>query len=340
LAKRLAPDAGDGDSLALMIAGALEGHLAHPDLAGTALHLLASNDSGQAIGGLQSLTNSLLAALESAGAEISCGLETTDIVRRNGRMAGLRLADGAEIPARAIISTLDLKRTFLSLFPWNDLPRETSRRVASFRTNGSTARLLLALDSLPERPAFARSDIFTGPIHVAPDTQGFGPAYAAWRTDTVAEYLPITLRFTSVRDPRLCPMGAATLTATVDGVPARLFDGSWTHEKRDALRARVLNAIECVLPGTRARVRTCELMVPPDIEQALGCADGDLWGGEIAADQMLEFRPWFDCAAPRTPIKGLYLAGPSTTAGVLGTCVSGVFAARAVVNDFKVGHIK
>lgn len=336
----LVRDARDSDSLALSMASTLEGHLAHPDLAGSALHLLASEDSGQPVGGLQNLTNALLAATQIVGAEISCGLEVTDILRRDGRTNGLRLADGAEIAVRAIISTLDLKRTFLSLFAWNDLPAETSRRVRSFRMNGGTARLLFALDSLPERPAFAAADVFCGPIYVAPSVSGFGSAYAAWRTGIVAEHLPITLRFTSAKDPRLCPVGAATLMATVDGVPPRLFDDSWTHEKRDALRGQVLDAIECVLPGIKSRVRACELMVPPDIEQALGYTDGDLWGGEIAADQMLAFRPWLDCAAPRTPIEGLYLAGPSTTAGILATCASGVFAARAVAADFKAGRLK
>lgn len=340
LTNLLAPDAGDSDSLSLMMASALEGHLMHPELAGSALHLLATGGYGQSVGGLQGLTASLMAAMQSAGAEISCGLEVTDILRRDGRTVGLRLADGSEIAAGAILSTLDLKRTFLSLFAWNDLPGETSRRVASFRVHGGTARLLLALDSPPERPAFAGADAFAGPIHVAPATDGIGSAYALWRTGTIAEQLPITLRLTSLKDPRLCPIGAATLTATVDGVPTQLFDGSWTHEKRNALSGQVLEAIERVLPGTKARVRACELILPPDMEQALGCTDGDLWGGEIAADQMLAFRPGLSCAAPRTPIAGLYLAGPSTAAGLLATCASGVFAARAIVADFKAGRLK
>lgn len=337
-----ASDADDGDFQALTMASTLEGHLAHPDLAGNALHLLVPGygGSGQPVGGLQNLTDALLAAVRTAGAEITCGLEATDILWRDGRAAGLRLADGAEVAARAIISTLDLKRTFLSLFVWNKLSDDTSRRVASFRTNGSAARLLCALDGLPERPPFAAADVFAGPIHVAPSTDKFGSAYAAWRAGTVAKHLPITLRFASAKDPRLCPVGAATLTVTVDGVPARPFDGSWTYEKREILRGQVLNAIEQVLPGTKARLRACELVVPPDIEQALGSTDGDIWGGEIAADQMLAFRPWLDCAAPRTPIKGLYLAGPSTTAGVLATCASGVFAARAAMADVKAGRLK
>jgi phytoene dehydrogenase-like protein len=319
------------------MADALEGRMAHPDRAGSALHLLPGAGRGTITGGLQSLTDALAETAQTVSVDISSGLEVVDIRRRAGRIEGVRLADGSEIAARTIVSTLDLKRTFLSLFAWNELPQVLARRAASFRMGGGTARLLFALEALPELPRFADTSLLAGAIHIAPALGTFGKAFAAWSAGTVAKHLPVTIRFPSVNDPRLCPAGAATMTATVSGVPLRLFDGAWTHEKRDSLRRLVLNAIEQVLPGTVARVRACALLVPPDIEQELSCTDGDLWGGEIAADQMLAYRPGFDCASPRTPIEGLYLAGPSTTAGVLGTCVSGIIAARAIVADLKSG---
>jgi phytoene dehydrogenase-like protein len=330
------------DAAASAIADALHGRAAHPDLAGSALHLLSpgSGGSGLVAGGLQHLANALVSAALSAGAEISCGLEVTDVRCRGGKIASARLADGTEITARAIISTLDLKRTFLSLFTWSDLPKEVSGHAGSFRMAGGTARLLFALDRLPEKPSFAEKDVFAGPIHLEPGMNKHGVVYAAWRAGTVAKDLPVALRFISVTDPRSCPMGAATMTATVGGVPVRLFDGSWTHEKREALREQVLTQVERVLPGIAARVRACDVIVPPDFEEALGCTDGDLWGGEIASDQMLGFRPWFGCVPPRTPIGGLYLAGPSTSAGILGTCVAGVFAARAIAADLEAGVLK
>lgn len=341
LSDLLASEISNSDARAGALADALGARAAHPDLAGSALHLLAPpSGSGQVIGGLQRLGDTLLVAAQGAGAEILCGLEVTDIRRHDGKVTGARLADGTEIAARAIVSTLDLKRTFLSLFAWSELPSEAANRVGYFRMAGGTARLLFALERFPERPGFASSDLFAGPIHIEPELGQFGVSYAAWRAGMIAPHLPITLRVISATDPRCCPTGAAVMTATVGCIPGRPFDGSWTHGKRDALREQVLASIERVLPGTSARIKACELIVPPDIEEALGCTDGDLWGGEIASDQMLGFRPWLDWAAPRTPIDGLYLAGPSTAAGVLGSCVSGVFAARAVVADLKARRLK
>ncbi|HEY8949069.1 MAG TPA: FAD-dependent oxidoreductase, partial [Rhizomicrobium sp.] len=155
----LRADLPDEDVLALTMAETLEGHTAHPELAGSALHLLTSRRAGHVVGGLQRLTDALVAAAHGEGVEISCGLEVSDILRRGERAVGLRLADGTEIGARTIISTLDLKRTFLSLFAWNDLPAGIANRAAAFRMGGGTARLLFALDGLPSPPRFGDSNI-------------------------------------------------------------------------------------------------------------------------------------------------------------------------------------
>ncbi len=63
-----------------------------------------------ALGGLG---KALAAAAQAAGAELACGLEVSEIRCHKARVATLILADGSEIAARAVISTLDLKRTFL-----------------------------------------------------------------------------------------------------------------------------------------------------------------------------------------------------------------------------------
>ncbi len=303
----------------------LEGRAADPALVGSALHRLARSGGGMVAGGLGRLGAGLAAAARDAGAEISLGRDVTDIRRTRARASGLGLADGGEIEARAIISALDLKRTFLSLFAWDELPKPVLKRVGAWRMGGGTARVLFALEAAP---AHARAPIATGF-----DAANLSAAYAAWRAGLIPDAPPSVLRLVSASDPSLAPKGAATLTATLGAIPFRLFDGAWTHEKRDLLRARALSAAERAFADLR--VVAAEVIAPPDIEEQLGATEGDLWGGEIAADQMLDMRP-----GPRTAIGGLYLAGPSTAAGPLATCASGVAAARAVLADLKAGRLK
>lgn len=323
-----------------LLAALLDGRVCDPTLAGSALHLLAGAPGGVAAGGLGRLGDALRAAAEEAGAEITCGLEATDIKRKGRRVAGVGLADGSEIAARAIISTLDLKRTFLSLFTWSELPRALVERVSAFRPAPATARLLVALEAPLDPPAGTEADALRGPIHVAPDAAALDDAYRAWRRAAVPERPPAMLRLVTAVDPSLAPDGAATLTVTLGAIPHTPFDGAWTREKRDRLRDAALAAVESVLPGTAKRVLGSELIVPPDMEHMLGVSGGDLSSGELAPDQMLGFRPFADCRGTRTPVEGLYLAGPSSALGPLATCVAGVAAARAVMADFAAGWLR
>ncbi len=326
----LAASAVTPDVAAHVAALALSQSAADPFLEGSALHLLTAGARGHRLaGGPARLGEALLAAAQAAGVTFSFGLEASDVHRRrDGRITGVGLADGSVIATQSVISTLDLKRTFLTFFAWNALPKPLVHGVNAFRMAGSTARVLFAL----ERPLAE-----DGPIHVAPDLSRMRDAYQAWRSGVLAEHPPVTLNAVSARDPSLAPRSSSVVTVTFGAIPFRLFDGAWTFEKRALLRRRALEALETVWPGTSASVVASEVVAPPDIEDALGATDGDLHGGEIAGDQMLGAGPWLDLgpeqALPRTPIGGLYLAGSHLTAGAFATCAAGAAAAHALLTD-------
>ncbi|HEY5348071.1 MAG TPA: FAD-dependent oxidoreductase, partial [Rhizomicrobium sp.] len=292
------------------------GRAIDPELAGSALNLLAPRSgSGMARGGLGALGGALAACATAAGAELRLGAEVSEVRQGKSRVTGLLLGDGSEIAASAIISTLDLRRSFLSLFKWSALPQPLIVRIGAFRMTGSTARLLLALEKPPRLDA---APLILDPAPAA--------SLAAWRDAAIPEQPPLMLRLVTTSDPALAPPGAGIVTVTLGCIPHRLFDGPWTEGKRDLLRSRVLAMMEPTLGALRPLA--AKLIVPPDIEETLGLTDGDLDGGEIAPDQMLNFRP-----GPRTPLAGFYLAGPSSMAGPLATCAGGWVAARALLAD-------
>lgn len=342
LAEHLAGSIRDESTRAHVMARALEGRAADPFLYGSALQLVAPGRGGSGVvaGGMATLADALATAARIAGVEIRCGMDVADIRREREKVCGVSFADGTDIVAGAVISTLDVKRTFLSFFQWNALPPDLTKTVGALRFCGSTARLLIALEAPPDPGVAGLPEAIRAPIHISPDIQDFAFAHAAWRSGAIPERPPMVARVLSAADPRLAPNGAATMTVTLGGIPNRLFDGAWTHEKRDQLRDRALGLIESVLPGTTARVLGIETIVPPDMEEQLGATDGDLWGGEIASDQMFDLRPGLAATSPRTPIEGLYLAGPSSAAGVLATCASGALAAQAVLADRKAGYLR
>ncbi|MGD0192095.1 MAG: NAD(P)/FAD-dependent oxidoreductase [Rhizomicrobium sp.] len=334
LQRSLSDDAG---SVAHLAAHALAGRTADPFLKGSALHALApaSGGSGMITGGLERLADALAAAAREAGADIRCGLDVSDLKLDNGRIAYATLADGTEFETRAVISTFDLKRTFLSLFSWKALPKAVVAQAGTFRVAGASARVLFALKA---RPGSLPPELLRGPIFVAPRLSRFAEANLAWRSGNLASELPTCLRIVSVLDPSLAPPGCAVMTATLGSVPFRLFDGAWTKDRRDGLRNRALVAAESVFPGIAELIIATDVIAPVDMDNALGATDGDLWGGEIAADQMFDLRPWSDPPAPRTPVRGLYLAGPSSPLGPVATCAAGFLAAKAVLSDAGTGR--
>jgi len=308
--------AGQGDWRA-----ALAGRATDPALAGSALSLFAAPQARARQGGLGAIGAALEARARRLGVALRFGQEVTEIVLAEGRATGLGASDG-RVAARAVISTLDLKRTFLGLFRWADLPPALLAEAGAWRAEGTRARILLALEA---PPAFTRP--FFVPEGDSPEGQS---ARAQGRHGVVPVNPPMLVDPVSARDPSLAPPGRATVTLTLGAIPARPFDGAWTDEKRQLLLSGALARLK---PLGLPRVLAAATIVPPDIEAALGLTGGDLDGGALSPDQMLGFRP-----GPRSAVPRLYLAGPSSAAGPLGLGAAGIAAAVAVMADLSEGR--
>ena len=298
-------------------AWALLGRATDPDLAGSAMSLLALAGAAPRRGGLGAIGEAFIGA--AASAPFHLGLEASEIAVESGRLSsravGVLLADGSRIQADAVISTLDIKRSTLALFPWAVLPPVMTAGAAHFRMGGGTARLLLAL----KRPSGCGAPLLL---------PGDGTAPAAFRRGAVPQRPALLIDPVSVRDPSLAPEGAAVLTVTMTGIPAQLFDGAWTVAARAGLAAAALRRIEAALPGTLAALAGIRVIVPPDMEARLGASEGDLDGGQLSPDQMLSLRP-----GARTKLPGFYLGGASAAAGPLGTGAAGYAAALSLLAD-------
>lgn len=323
LAPPQAPPAWPGEDLALrplsdwprLRSWAQIGRATDPELAGSALALLALAGIEPVTGGLGALATAFIQA--ASGVELRTGQEASEVAITDGRVTGLSLAGGSRITAGVVISTLDLKHSLLSLFPWAALPPPMRQLAAHFRMPGGTARLLLAL----KRPTNAAA-----PLLLAADAE----ALSSFRRWAVPARPALLIDPVSLRDPSLAPADGATLTVTIAGIPPRLFDGQWNQERRLRLAASVLPRLEAALPGTLAALAGIRIIVPPDMEARLGASSGDLDGGQLAPDQMLAWRP-----AARTAMPGFYLGGASTAAGPLGTGAAGYAAALSVLADIS-----
>ncbi len=100
-------------------------------------------------GGTGAISNAIAAAAREAGAEIRTSTSVARIRSSNGTATGVTLANGDELDATLVLSSVDPRLTFLKLLDPRDLPTEFVDEVRRFKFRGSSGKVNLALDALP-----------------------------------------------------------------------------------------------------------------------------------------------------------------------------------------------
>jgi phytoene dehydrogenase-like protein len=274
----------------------------------------------------------LLSCIKAHGGALRCEAEVTDVVLKGGRASAVVLADGEEIPADTILSDLDAKRTFLSLFPWKDLPGDFVERVARLRMKGVTAKVNLALDSAPHFPDVSEGCLaLRGGIRLVRNMSQMDSAYDDWRNGVLPSVPLIFADVPTWRDPSLAPHGQHILSVLVQYVPMKLQGADWTGEERISFADRVVTQLESHCPGLKDHILAREVWLSADMETEIGQTQGDLSQGEASLDQMFFNRPLAGTGSSRTPIRNFHLCSASAHPGPLVAGGAGANAARDVI---------
>lgn len=286
------------------------------------------------LGGPEAIAKALVSVIEANGGHVRREAEVTDILMRDRRARGVVLANGEEIYARAIVSDLDLKRSFLTLFPWKELPEGLVEKVGRFRMRGVTAKVNLALDGAPEFPDLpAGCPALHGGLRLGQTIDEIDAAFDDWRDGIPPSAPLIEALVPTFADRSLAPPGKHVMSVAVHYVPETLHDGAWTPERKDELSDLVIARLAERSPGLKDRIIAAETLVPPDIESEVGLTSGDFAQGELTLDQMFFNRPMAGVAGYATPIRDFYLCsvsvhpGPSAL-GAAGANAAAVVAAR------------
>ncbi|MBO0790795.1 MAG: NAD(P)/FAD-dependent oxidoreductase, partial [Ktedonobacteraceae bacterium] len=104
---------------------------------------------GYVRGGMGRISFALAASAEAHGAIIRTESPVAKILAHNGRAEGVRLENGEELRARAVLSNADPKRTFLNLCAEADLDKDFLKRIAQFKTDSAVIKVNIALKELP-----------------------------------------------------------------------------------------------------------------------------------------------------------------------------------------------
>lgn len=289
-------------------------------------------------GGMGALTAAMASAAKQAGAEIRTDAEVERIIVKNGAATGVVLRGGEEIPAKRVVSGADPRQTFLGLLDPVHLPPSFVVKMQHYRSNGTAAKLNLALDALPAFSALKQSSDGTaalaGRIHIGPGIDYLERAFddSKYGEFSRAPYLDISIP--SILDTSLAPVGKHVMSIHMQFAPYNLKRGDWTQQ-RDALADAIVKTLADYAPDLPGKILARQILTPKDLEETYGLTGGHPFHGELSLDQIFTMRPLLGWARYRTPVKGLYLCGSGTHPGNGLTGASGANAAREILKDLR-----
>src|SRR6266404_2512965 len=143
---------------ATMSASGIIGTFMGPRSPGTACVLLhhymgeldgAFRSWGFARGGTGAISNAIADAAREAGVEIRTKAPVAKILTKNGRACGVALQSGEELSASVVSSSVDPHLTFEKFLEPSELPADFLEGVRRYKFRGSSGKVNLALDALP-----------------------------------------------------------------------------------------------------------------------------------------------------------------------------------------------
>jgi phytoene dehydrogenase-like protein len=271
-------------------------------------------------GGMGAVSEAIAASARAKGVEIRVSAPVAKVLVRDGRARGVVLESGEEIAAATVASNLDPKLTFLRLLDPKDLDAEFVRAIRNFRIEGTSCKINLALNGLPEFTAYpVGAPSGPGPhhratMHICPSIDYVERAWDDAKYGRASQRPLLELTIPTMYDATLAPPGKHIMGIFLQYAPYTLREGTW-DELREPFGDRVISLIEEYAPNIRGLVEHRQVLSPLDLERHFGITGGNIFHGEMSLDQMFVMRPVAGWARYRTPVAGLYLCGSGAHPG-------------------------
>jgi phytoene dehydrogenase-like protein len=190
---------------------------------------------GHALGGMGAITQAMAKSARSLGVEIETGAEVREVIVEKGRAAGVVLADGRTVRARAVASNLNPKLLYEKLVPEKALPADFLARMMRWKCGSGTFRMNVALERLPSftaLPGHQTGDHHTAGIILAPSLDYMDRAYRDAREFGWSRQPIIEMLIPSTLDDSLAPNGAHVASLFCQHVAPVLSGGrSWDDHR-------------------------------------------------------------------------------------------------------------
>jgi phytoene dehydrogenase-like protein len=288
---------------------------------------VAVQDGGMPIprGGGARLVDALVRLIEDHGGACETGRDVERVLVRDGRAAGVRLADGEELAAaRAVIANVTPTQLYGRLLD-GEVGRTVAERARRFRYGRSEMQIHLALSEPPRWNGDERLGQ-TAIVHLTPGLDGVSRAVNEAERGLLPAEATVVVGQPLTVDPSRAPAGAGLLWIQLQELPWHVKgdaageldpgEGTWTEELRERYADRIQARIARHVPNLEAALRKRVTLSPADLQAAnVNLHHGDPYSGALALDQNLLWRPFPVSPGHATPVKGLWHIGASTHPG-------------------------
>jgi NADPH-dependent glutamate synthase beta subunit-like oxidoreductase len=266
----------------------------------------------------QMLSNLLERSIERHGGQMLYRNRVEEILIDSGTARGVRLADGTEIRAGAVVSNATVWNLYGGLVRPEHISAERMEWAHRFEPTFSFLVAYLGLDASVIPEDFGHVEM------IVLDASGF---------EGEGNF---NIELPSIEDPARCPPGTHAMTVVS---PNRRrwpspSDPDYRSEDYERLKAEetedLLARMETVLPGLRDAIRVMEIGTPSTVERYTLRNWGNLGGPKPSMGSHMMKRPH-----ARSDWERLYLCGDSTVMGegVVASTSSGIGAANMVLRD-------
>src|SRR5262249_42648393 len=286
-------------------------------------------------GGTGAISNAIAAAAREAGVEIRTQAPVVKILVKNGRARGVALPSGEEISASVVSSSVDPHLTFERFLNPSELPADFLEEVRRYKFRGSSGKVNLALDGLPDFKCLPGAGAhLRGAISISPSVEYMERAYDDAKYGHPSRRPYIDMVIPSLTDPSVAPPGKHVLSCFVQYAPYKLAEGSW-DEQREKFGDNVVDTISEHAPNLKKLIVGRQVLTPLDLEREFGLTQGNIFQGELSLEQLFFLRPVPGWAYYKTPITNLYMCGSATHPGGGIMAVPGRIASQVILKEWK-----
>jgi len=271
-------------------------------------------------GGGARLVEALVRLIEDYGGSCDTGRDVERVLVRDGKAAGVRTADGEEIPAsRAVIANVTPTQLYGRLVEGH------AELGSRFRYGRSEMQIHFALSEPPRWEGDERLGQ-TAIVHLTPGLDGVSRAVNEAERGLLPAEATVVVGQPLTMDPSRAPEGAGLLWIQLQELPWQVKgdaageldvgDGTWTEQLRERYADRIQARIARHVPNLESSIRKRVTLSPADLQAAnVNLHQGDPYSGALTLDQNLLWRPLPANPGHATPVKRLWHIGASTHPG-------------------------